>query len=251
MRVLLIEDDQKFSDALQLHLKAEGFNVYATNCGDEGLDLGKLYDYDIIVLDSCLRDTSGRDTSGLDVLKSLRAANIATPVLILAGNVDPVTAAHYLNAGADDYVVKSCDQSELVARIRAIIRRSKGHGASIIAVGNVQIDLGKRVATAQGERVNLTCKEYGVLELLLLHKGETVTRQMFLDNLYDGENEPDGKVFEVFISKLRKKLEGDNGREHHITTVRGRGYSMSDPEPEDTVASVTPEEIACLLSSEA
>ncbi|SLN69662.1 response regulator transcription factor CtrA [Oceanibacterium hippocampi] len=225
MRVLLIEDDSAMTRSIELMLSAEGFSIYATDLGEEGLDLGKLYDYDIIILDLNLPDMSG-----YDVLKKLRTSKVATPILILSGMSEPDKKVMGLGFGADDYLTKPFNKDELVARIRAIVRRSKGHAQSIIKTGRLAVNLDSKSVEVDGQRLHLTGKEYGMLELLSLRKGTTLTKEMFLNHLYGGMDEPELKIIDVFVCKLRKKLaqatEGDN----YIETVWGRGYVLRDPE---------------------
>jgi two-component system, cell cycle response regulator CtrA len=225
MRVLLIEDDAATSKSIELMLGSEGFNVYATDLGEEGLDLGKLYDYDIILLDLNLPDMHG-----YDVLKKLRVAKISTPILILSGQNEIDSKVKGLGFGADDYLTKPFHREELVARINAIVRRSKGHSQSIIKTGKLAVNLDTKTVEVDGARVHLTGKEYAMLELLSLRKSTTLTKEMFLNHLYGGMDEPELKIIDVFICKLRKKLsmacEGDN----YIETVWGRGYVLRDPE---------------------
>ncbi|MBV7257668.1 response regulator transcription factor [Pacificimonas sp. WHA3] len=231
MRVLLIEDDQNISEAIELMLEGQGFNVYATDLGEEGIDLGKLYDYDIILLDLGLPDMHG-----YDVLKKLRLAKVGTPVLILTGANDVESKIRGLGFGADDYLTKPFHKDELVARIQAIVRRSKGHSQSIIKTGKLAVNLDTKTVDVGGSRVHLTGKEYAMLELLSLRKGTTLTKEMFLNHLYGGMDEPELKIIDVFICKLRKKLsaacEGDN----YIETVWGRGYVLRDPEGDEQTA---------------
>ncbi|MGB7404423.1 MAG: response regulator transcription factor [Pacificimonas sp.] len=228
MRVLLIEDDHNISEAIEMMLEGQGFNVYATDLGEEGIDLGKLYDYDIILLDLGLPDMHG-----YDVLKKLRLAKVGTPVLILTGANDVESKIRGLGFGADDYLTKPFHKDELVARIQAIVRRSKGHSQSIIKTGKLAVNLDTKTVDVNGSRVHLTGKEYAMLELLSLRKGTTLTKEMFLNHLYGGMDEPELKIIDVFICKLRKKLsaacEGDN----YIETVWGRGYVLRDPEGEE------------------
>ena len=201
MRVLLIEDEPTTAKSIELMLGTEGFNVYTTDLGEEGLDLGKLYDYDIILLDLNLPDMHG-----YDVLKKLRTAKVSTPVLILSGIGEMDSKVRALGFGADDYVTKPFHRDELVARIHAIVRRSKGHSQSVIRTGKLAVNLDAKTVEVDGARVHLTGKEYAMLELLSLRKGTTLTKEMFLNHLYGGMDEPELKIIDVFICKLRKKL---------------------------------------------
>ncbi len=225
MRVLLIEDDSATAQGIELMLKSEGFNVYSTDLGEEGVDLGKLYDYDIIVLDLTLPDMNG-----FDVLKQLRVARVNTPILILSGTADIDTKVRGLGYGADDYMTKPFNKDELIARINAIVRRSKGHAHSVIKTGDVVVNLDAKTVEVSGQRVHLTGKEYQMLELLSLRKGTTLTKEMFLNHLYGGMDEPELKIIDVFICKLRKKLAAATGGDHYIETVWGRGYVLRDPQ---------------------
>ena len=225
MRVLLIEDDSAMARSIELMLRSEGFNVYTTDLGEEGIDLGKLYDYDIIVLDLQLPDMSG-----FEVLKSLRLAKVQTPVLILSGNAIVEAKVKALGFGADDYMTKPFHKDELVARIQAVVRRSKGHSQSVITTGKLTVNLDAKTVEVDSSRVHLTGKEYQMLELLSLRKGTTLTKEMFLNHLYGGMDEPELKIIDVFICKLRKKLAVACNGEHYIETVWGRGYVMRDPD---------------------
>ena len=224
MRVLLIEDDKVVARGVEMMLKAEGFNVYVTDLGEEGVDLGKIYDYDLILLDLNLPDMNG-----MDVLRTLRNARIGTPIMILSGSQEIESKVKTLGGGADDYVTKPFDRAELVARIHAIVRRSKGHAHSVIRTGEIAVDLEGKTVDVKGMRIHLTGKEYQMLELLSLRKGVTLTKEMFLNHLYGGMDEPELKIIDVFICKLRKKLKAATDH-HHIETVWGRGYVLRDPQ---------------------
>ncbi|MDA9011622.1 response regulator transcription factor [bacterium] len=228
MRILLIEDDPATSKSIELMLGHANFNVYTTDLGEEGIDLAKLYDYDLILLDLVLPDINGHD-----VLRQLRVARIDTPILILSGETDTENKMRGFGSGADDYLTKPFHREELIARIHAIIRRSKGHSQSIIKTGNIEVNLDGKTVEVRGNTVHLTGKEYQMLELLSLRKGTTLTKEMFLNHLYGGMDEPELKIIDVFICKLRKKLSEATGRENHIETVWGRGYVLRDPKPDD------------------
>ncbi len=224
MRVLLVEDDTSTAKSIELMLKSEGYIVDMTDLGEDGLDLGKIYDYDIIILDLMLPDMDG-----YEVLKSFRAAKVETPILILSGLTELDNKLKGLGFGADDYLTKPFDKRELVARIQAIVRRSQGHAQSIIEVGNIKVNLDSRTIEACGKPLHLTGKEYGILELLSLRKGSTLTKEMFLNHLYGGMDEPEAKIIDVFICKLRKKLADATDGSNYIETVWGRGYVLRDP----------------------
>ena len=224
MRVLLIEDDSATAQSIELMLKSEGFNVYTTDLGEEGIDLGKIYDYDLILLDLNLPDMSG-----LDVLRQLRVAKINTPIMILSGTAEIDTKVKSFGGGADDYMTKPFHKDELVARIHAVVRRSKGHAQSVIRTGDIVVNLDAKTVEVNSNRVHLTGKEYQMLELLSLRKGTTLTKEMFLNHLYGGRDEPEVKIIDVFICKLRKKL-NLLAKDDYIETVWGRGYMLRDPQ---------------------
>ena len=223
MRVLLIEDDSATAQSIELMLKSERFNVYTTDLGEEGIDLGKIYDYDIILLDLNLPDMSG-----FDVLRSLRVSKVKAPILILTGLDTIEDKVRGLGFGADDYITKPFHRDDLVARINAIVRRSRGHAESVIQTGDLIVDLGTKKVEVNGLRVHLTGKEYQILELLSLRKGTTLSKEMFLNHLYGDMDEPDAKIIDVFICKLRKKLAGASGGNEFIETLWSRGYTLSE-----------------------
>ncbi len=211
-------------------LKTADMVVDATDLGEDGLEIGKLYDYDLIILDLMLPDMDG-----LEVLRRLRNSRVETPVLILSGLTESEMKVKGLGSGADDYLTKPFNKEELLARIQAIVRRSKGHAASVIRTGKLAVNLDAHTVEIDGLPVHLTGKEYGILELLSLRKGTTLTKEMFLNHLYGGMDEPELKIIDVFICKLRKKLSAATDGENYIETVWGRGYVLRDP-PEEAAA---------------
>lgn len=225
MRVLLVEDDAATAQSLQIMLESENMVVDSTDLGEDGLEIGKLYDYDIIILDLMLPDMNG-----IEVLRRLRDARVETPVLILSGLTDAEDKVKGLGTGADDYLTKPFDKAELMARIQAIVRRSKGHAQSLIRTGKLAVNLDAHTVEVEGQPVHLTGKEYGILELLSLRKGTTLTKEMFLNHLYGGMDEPELKIIDVFICKLRKKLNNATDGENYIETIWGRGYVLRDSE---------------------
>jgi two-component system cell cycle response regulator CtrA len=224
MRVLLIEDDSATAHSIELMLQAENFNVYKTDLGGEGVELGKLYQYEIILLDLNLPDMSG-----FEVLRTLRRSKIKTPILILSGSAEIEDKVRGLGFGADDYMTKPFNKSELVARIHAIVRRSQGHAEAVIHTGDLAVNMAQKTVQIGGARINLTGKEYQILEFLSLRKGITITKEMFLNQLYGGMDEPEIKIIDVFICKLRKKLANASGGKAYIETLWGRGYALRDP----------------------
>ena len=224
MRVLLIEDDSSIAQSIELMLESESFNVYTTDLGEEGVDLGRLYDYDIILLDLNLPDMSG-----FEVLRSLRVSKVKTPILILSGLASIEHKVKGLGYGADDYMTKPFHKTELIARVHAIVRRSQGHAQSIVQIGDLIVNVDAKTVHIKRIRVNLTGKEYRMLELLSLRRGTIITKEMFLSQLYGGMDEPEIKIIDVFMCKIRKKLAIASGGKDYIETVWGRGYLLREP----------------------
>ena len=224
MRVLLVEDDSSTAKSIEMILKSEGYMVEQTDLGEDAYELGKFYDYDIIILDLMLPDMHG-----YEMLKKLRADKVNIPILILSGLAELDSKIKGLGFGADDYLTKPFEKAELIARIKAIVRRSQGQ----IKIGRVCVNLDSRTVDVDGRPVHLTGKEYGILELLALRKGTTLTKEMFLNHLYGGMDEPEVKIIDVFICKLRKKLEQAADGENYIETVWGRGYVLREPQGSD------------------
>ena len=224
MRVLLVEDDPTTSRSIELMLTHSNFNVYCTDMGEEAIELSKIYDYDLILLDLNLPDLGG-----LDVLRQIRLSRVDTPILILTGETDTDTKLRGFGGGADDYLTKPFHREELVARIHAIVRRSQGHAQSVIRTGKIAVNLDAKTVEVDDKIVHLTGKEYQMIELLSLRKGTTLTKEMFLNHLYGGMDEPELKIIDVFICKLRKKLAEATDGENYIETVWGRRYVLRDP----------------------
>lgn len=223
MHILLIEDDRAMSQNISLLLKRAGMIVESALLAKDGLELLKIYEYDLIILDLMLPDMTGAD-----VLRSIRASGIKTPVLILSAIELANKKVECLSCGADDYVNKPFNADELVARVNAIVRRSKGHAESTVSVGKMVIDLNTKVVTVADKVLPLTAKEYALIELLALKKGATVSKEQFLNHLYNGMDEPEVKIIDVFFCKIRSKIKELSGGEDYITTVWGRGYILQD-----------------------
>jgi len=229
MRVLLVEDDASTARSIELALASEGIICDKAELGEEGLEVGKIYDYDLIILDLILPDMDG-----FEVLLRLRSAKVKVPVLILSGLSGPDQKIKGLGFGADDYLTKPFNRGELIARIQAIVRRSKGHSESVLRFDKVAINLDTRIVEVEGSSVHLTSKEYAILELLAMRRGTVLTKEMFLNHLYGGIDEPELKIIDVFVCKLRKKLADAAGGTNYIETVWGRGYMLREF-PEDAV----------------
>jgi two-component system cell cycle response regulator CtrA len=229
----LIEDDRMMARSIEMMLNASGFIVEKTDAGEDGIDLSGVYDYDLILLDLSLPDMSG-----LDVLRTLRRGRNETPIMILSGTAQIDSKVKALSLGADDYMTKPFHKDELVARLRAVIRRSKGHAQSLITVGDMVIDLDAKVVHVNDQRIHLTGREYQTLELMALRKGKAITKDIFLSSLYGGMDEPGAKIVDVFICKLRKKLAPVTDGRHVIETVWGGGYVLREAGaiPESTAA---------------
>ena len=231
MRVLLIEDDAVTAKSIELVLRGEGFSVYTSDLGEEGFDLGDLFEFEAIVLDLNLPDLHG-----YEVLKKLRTSNVDTPILILSGMVEADDKVRGLGHGADDYLTKPFNNRELIARVHAIVRRASGRARSIIKTGKLVLDLDAKSVVVDGETLHLTGKEYAIFEFLSLRKGATLTKEAILNHLYGGIDEPELKIIDVFICKLRKKLAAATGGDHCIDTIWGRGYVLQDPPKAEVAA---------------
>ena len=223
MRILMIESDPTTSKSVEMMLSHASFNVFATDLGEEGIDLARLYNYDLILLELVLPDITGHE-----VLRRLRDADVEAPVMALTGDDSTESKIKFFGLGGDDYMTKPFHREELIARIHAIVRRSEGRAQSTIQTGKVVVNLDTETVEVEGQSVPLTDKEYQMLELLSLRKGTTLTKEMFLNHLYDGVDEPELRIIDVFIAKLRRKLIAATGGENCIETVWGRGYVLRD-----------------------
>jgi two-component system cell cycle response regulator CtrA len=235
MHILLVEDNPVAAKSIELKLTAEGHNVFSTDLGEDAIELADLYDYDLVLLDLDLADMSG-----LEVLRAVRLKKVETPVIILTATGDIDTKVKALGAGADDFITKPFHKAELAARINAVVRRSRGHSESIIRTGDIALNIDTRSAEVAGTPIHLTPSEYKVLELLSLRKNSVLTKEMCLNHLYNGLKEPEVKIIDVFICKLRKKLAEASDGNSQIETVWGGGYMLRDapvrtqaPEPKE------------------
>ncbi|MCB1833296.1 MAG: response regulator transcription factor [Geminicoccaceae bacterium] len=223
MRALLVEDDPVSMTLLRRIMEEEGMVVETAESGEEGLELSKVYDFDIAVVDLQLVDMHGAQ-----FVRRMRNAKVETPVIIVSGNDSSEETVRSLTSGADDYLTKPIVKAEFVARVNAIVRRSKGHAAPEIKLGRMTLDLAARTVKIDGVPLKVTAKEYTILELLALRRGQPLTKEIFLDHLYGGGDEPEQKIIDVFICKLRKKISAINHNKHNIETVWGRGYVLKD-----------------------
>jgi two-component system cell cycle response regulator CtrA len=235
MRILLIEPDSAVAQSIELMLMSEGFNVYTTDLGEEGVELGKLYDYDCILL------ADAPDLTDCDMIKSLRLARIKSSIIVLSRSAQIDDIVFALGIGADDYMTKPFHKDELVARLHAVVRRSKGHASSSITTGRLTVNIDTRTATIDGERLPLTGKEYQVLELLALRKGVTLSKERFINHMYGGMDEPALKIVDVFMCKLRKKISERTEGDGIIETIWGQGYVLRDPRAVVTSAPLAPD----------
>lgn len=240
MRVLLVEDDMAAVNEITQIMKGAGFTVDHVGSGEEAVEMLRHYDYDLAVLELMLPDLEG-----YEVVRRVRAARVSTPIVVLSGLTRPQAKVKAFSVGADDYLTKPFDPEELVARMQAILRRSKGFSEPTLRVGPLELSLDSREVTVSNVPVHLTGKEYAILELLVLRKGMVLTKDAFLNHLYGGMDEPEMKIIDVFICKLRKKLQVV-GAGNLITTVWGRGYMLreqiqrSDVSVADAVAEEAP-----------
>ena len=228
MRLLLIEDEKKVSELVARALRAERYAVDVADDGERGWELVQAYEYDLIILDLMLPRLSGAE-----LLRRIRRRREHVPILVLTARDATEDKVHQFEAGADDYLTKPFHKDELVARIHAIVRRSKGHAQSVIVTGDLAVNLDRKTVEVDGQRVYLTGKEYEMLELLSLRKGTTLTKEMFLNHLYGGMDEPELKIIDVFICKIRKKLAMASDGRNYIDTVWGRGYVLREPSPNE------------------
>ena len=229
-RILVVEDDVQIRNFICYALKAEGFTCLTAGNAASAMKLLLSSQPDMILLDLGLPDMDG-----IWVIERLREWT-QVPIVVLSVREHEDDKIKALDAGADDYVTKPFHRDELVARIHAVVRRSKGHSQSVIRTGKLAVNLDAKTVEVDGNRVHLTGKEYAMLELLSLRKGTTLTKEMFLNHLYGGMDEPELKIIDVFICKLRKKLAHACSGENYIETVWGRGYVLRDPGEEAQAA---------------
>jgi len=225
MRALLVDDDPSSASLLKLAVQPENIMVERIEAGLDALEMVKHYDFDVMILEQDLPDIEGHS-----LVSRMRGADINLPVMMLSRIDDKTAKINALNAGADDYMTKPFDREELIVRLRTIIRRAKGHAGSVIRIGRLAVDVSAKTVQIDGKPLKATAKEYGILELLALRRGMTLTKENFLDHLYGGMDEPEQKIIDVFICKLRKKIAAVSGEQNAIRTIWGRGYTLDDGE---------------------
>lgn len=241
MRVLLIENDNQFAKALEASFVTEGIATERADTGEEALELVRHYEFDLLILALALPDLEGSA-----VIRRVRAAGRTTPIIALSAMRNPRARVQAFAVGADDVVDQHVDTAELLARMRAIVRRSRGHSHSSLQIGAVTLDLEMQTVLANGTSLALTGKEFALLQLLMLRKNMVMTKDAILTQLYGGMDEPESKIIDVFVCKIRKKLAAV-GLTDFIGTVWGRGYTVRD-QPADRGGPAIP---AMLIPTEA
>lgn len=221
MKVLIIEDDKTLANNIKHKLKEVLFAVDIAHVAEDGVFQAQEFSYDCIILDINLPDKSG-----FEVCETLREAKIATPILIMTARDDVGDKIKGLDLGADDYVTKPIDSGELIARVRALIRRSKNNPAPLFIIGDLQINPRTRRVKKGGKQIKLSSKEFSVLEYLALHSDEVVTRTMLMEHVWGSDFETLSNVIDVYIKNLRQKID-TKGRKKLLHTIRGSGYSLS------------------------
>jgi DNA-binding response OmpR family regulator len=226
MRILVVEDNHRLSTSLKLNLAHEGYSVDTAYDGQEGQDLAELAPYDLIILDVLL---PAKD--GFEVCRDLRRRRIHTPILLLTArdSVDDRVAG--LNCGADDYLVKPFAMRELLARLRALLRRQQPYQPGRLEMGSLVVDPSTHTALRAGQPIELTPKEFALLEFLLRHPNQVVTRQLIEQHIWNYDFEGESNVIDVYVRRLRRKID-DPFPVKLLTTVRGIGYRLTPP-PED------------------
>ncbi len=221
MRILLIEDEPALCEQLSTALSAQGYRIDVASDGEQGRYLGLEYSYDLAIIDLGLPKITG-----IDLIKEFRAKEKNLPILVLTARSDWKTKVDALNLGADDYLVKPFQIEELMARIQALIRRSAGYSSAEMKVGGLRLDIKTQVVTMHDRPLDLTAYEYKILEYMMLHATEVITKAALIDYLYEQDYDRDSNVIEVFIARLRKKLDPE-GQSKVIETLRGRGYKFN------------------------
>lgn len=224
MRVLLADKDKAFCQGISFFLKSKKAIVDLVHSAEDAEEMARLYEYDAIISGLLFSDKSGTE-----LLKRLRGSGINTPFIVLSAVSSVAKKIECFDLGADDYIIRPCDKNELVARLRAIVRRSRGYGQAIVNVGDMTLNLGTKVVKIGDKTLNLTGKEYALLELLALRKGMIVSKEQFLNHLYGGtDEEPEMKIIDVFLCRIRTKIKRLSGGKDYVQTVWGRGYILQE-----------------------
>lgn len=225
MKILLIEDDENLREILEKRLKEEGFVVESADNGEDGLYLGREFEFDLAIIDLGLPRVSG-----MEVIQTLRAEERSFPILVLTARGSWQDKVMGLDAGADDYLVKPFHFPELLARVNALVRRSAGFSSPELICGYVSLNTSTGEVKVDEKLVDLTSYEYKVLEYLMLHQGEVVSKSTLTEHIYHQDYDRDSNVIEVFVGRLRRKIQSDKHKHKVIETLRGRGYRMREPE---------------------
>jgi len=220
MRILLVEDEAPLREQVASYLREQKYAVDTASCGRDALHFGREYPIDVAIVDLGLPDVSG-----IEVIRGWRAHGRSFPVLILTARSTWQDKVQGLETGADDYLVKPFHLEELVARLRALVRRASGWTESVLRCGAIALDTAAQKVTVNGEEIELTAFEYKVLEHLMLHAGEVVSKSALSEHVYEEDMDRDSNVLEVIIGRLRKKLDPQRVL-NPIETLRGRGYLL-------------------------
>ena len=224
MRILIADKDKAFNQGIAFFLKSKKAVVDSVYSVEEAAEMARLYDYDVII--SALLFS---DKSGTELLKRLRNNGINTPFVVLSAVSSVAKKIECFDLGADDYIMRPCDKNELLARVRAVVRRSRGYAQALVKVGDMTLNLDTKVVKIADKTLNLTGKEYALLELLALRKGMIVSKEQFLNHLYGGtDEEPEMKIIDVFLCRIRTKIKRLSGGKDYVQTVWGRGYILQE-----------------------
>lgn len=224
MKILIAEADPLTRIAIEEPLRLADFLSESTGSAEEAITFAKDYPFDLITL-----DTEFADLPGFRALQAVRAG-VTTPIIVLSSRSSIAAIVEGLNRGADDYMTKPFHRDELIARILAVMRRSQGFARNLLSFGDLTLDIDNRTATLAGRHFHCAPSEWRMLELMALRQGRVITKEMFLDHLYGGRDEPVLKIIDVFIYRLRRRLFEASGGRDYIETVWGRGYMLRDPD---------------------
>jgi len=225
MKLLLIEDDDNLREVLEKRLKEEGFVVETADNGEDGLYLGREFEFDTAIIDLGLPRVSG-----MEVIQTLRSEEKSYPILVLTARGSWQDKVMGLDAGADDYLVKPFHFPELLARVNALVRRSAGYSTPELTCGYISLNTSSGEVKSEEKLIDLTSYEYKVLEYLMLHQGEVISKSTLTEHIYHQDYDRDSNVIEVFVGRLRRKIQSSNHEQKVIETLRGRGYRMRPPQ---------------------